>query len=77
VTDELPAADIILRSDIHLPPPRPEFVDAIPGEDSGIEHSFFHPERWDEQFTAWQGSDKHDPVASRQTDRQRTSRALT
>ena len=63
MTDELPAADINLRSNILLPPPRPEFVDAIPGEDSGIEHSFFHPERWDEQFTAWQGSDKHDPVA--------------
>jgi UDP-2,3-diacylglucosamine pyrophosphatase LpxH len=64
MSDEPVSADeASLRSTMPLPPPRPEFLDPASGEESALEKSYFHPERWDEQFNAWQGSDKHDPVA--------------
>ncbi len=47
---------------VPLPPPRPEFLPSG-GDESALEKSYFHPERWDDEFTAWRGIDKHDPVA--------------
>ncbi len=62
--DFVPPSDAVLPSSAPLPPPRPEFLLPATGDDeSTFEKSYFHPERWDDQFSAFAGSDKHDPVA--------------
>ncbi len=57
------AHDGLQRPTTLLPKPRPEFLETSSDNASPLEQSYFNPERWDEQFTAWKGSDKHDPVA--------------
>jgi UDP-2,3-diacylglucosamine pyrophosphatase LpxH len=54
---------VALLGGIPMPEPRSEFLAPPGGDDPETEKHYFDPQKWDGQFDAWAGPDKHDPVA--------------
>ena len=61
--EPLPNDDASLQAGVPLPEPRHEFLPPFNGDGLGLEKGYFDPEKWDGEFTAGRGLDKHDPVA--------------
>ncbi len=63
VESALPADIALLHAGVPLPDVRPEFVTPFNDDPPGLQRTYFDPERWDGEFSAACGVDKHDPVA--------------